>query len=349
MGIRVLPPDVNDSVATFSAVGDDVRFGLTAVRNVGANVVSEIVKAREEKGAFTSFADFLSKVPASVCNKRTIDSLIKAGAFDSLGHSRRGLNAVHETAIDSVVGVKRQEATGQFDLFGDDPDLGGGVVVEVPVLEEWDKKTLLGFERDMLGLYVSDHPLSGLEHVIRSEATHQVLTATPAHGVGDGTQLTLAGLVTRVDRRIAKSGNAYAIVALEDMSGETEISFFGKTFDTYARELAEDAVLTITVRARERGDGAVQFSAVEVRVPNVNLVDTSPVAITLPASRVTPPVVEQVKGILRSHPGQIEVRMVLTGTGDPVTMRLGDEFRVARSSALYGDLKAAFGPSCLAS
>jgi DNA polymerase-3 subunit alpha len=349
MGIRVLPPDVNDSVANFSAVGDDVRFGLTAVRNVGANVVAEIVRAREEQGAFTSFADFLSKVSASVCNKRTIDSLIKAGAFDSLGHSRRGLNAVHEQAIDSVVGVKRQEATGQFDLFGDDPDLGGGVVVEVPKLDEWDKKTLLAFERDMLGLYVSDHPLSGLEHVIRNEASHQILTADPAHGVGDGTQLTLAGLVTRVDRRIAKSGNAYAIVGLEDMSGETEVSFFGKTFDTYARDLAEDAVLAITVRARERADGGVQFSAVEVKVPNVNVVDASPVAITLPAARVTPPVVEQVKGILRSHPGAIEVRMVLTGTGEPVTMRLGDEFRVSRSSALYGDLKAAFGPSCLAS
>ena len=349
MGIKVLPPDVNDSFANFSAVGTDVRFGLTAVRNVGANVVAEIVRTRESQGAFTSFADFLSKVPASVCNKRTIDSLVKAGAFDSLGHARRALNAIHEMAIDSVVGVKRQEATGQFDLFGDDPDLGGGVVVEVPVMPEWDKKTLLAFERDMLGLYVSDHPLSGLEHIIRSEATHQVITADAAHGVGDGSQLTFAGLVTRVDRRIAKSGNAYAIVALEDMSGETEISFFGKTFDTYARDLAEDAVIAVIVRARERADGGMQFSAVEVRVPNVNVVDTSPVAITLPATRVTPPVVEQVKGILRSHPGGIEVRMVLTGTGEPITMRLGDEFRVARSSALYGDLKAAFGPSCLAS
>jgi len=348
MGITVLPPDVNSSFATFSAVGTDVRFGLTAVRNVGANVVAEIVKAREAKGAFTTFADFLEKVPATVCNKRTVDSLIKAGAFDSLGYTRRALNAIHEQAIDSVVGVKRQEATGQFDLFGDDPDLGGGVVVEVPVMQEWDKKTLLNFERDMLGLYVSDHPLSGLEHVIRAEATHQVLAATPANGVGDGAQVTLAGLVTRVDRRIAKSGNAYAIVTLEDMTGETEVSFFGKTYETYARELADDAVLTMKVRARERGDGGVQFSAVEVRVPNINVQDTSPLAITLPAARVTPPLVEEVKGILRSHPGAIEVRMVLTGSGDSVTMRLGDEFRVARSSALYGDLKAAFGPSCLA-
>jgi len=347
MGITVLPPDVNESVAYFSAVGADIRFGLTAVRNVGANVVAEIIKAREEHGAFTSFADFLEKVPATVCNKRTIDSLVKAGAFDSLGHTRRALNAVHETAVDSVVGVKRQEATGQFDLFGGDIDLGVGVRVDVPVMEEWDKKTLLNFEREMLGLYVSDHPLSGLEHILRNEASVQILNANPAHGVGDGAQATLAGLITRVDRRIARSGAPYAIVALEDMSAETEVSFFARTYETYARDLVEDMVVSVKVRARERSDGGMQFSAVELKVPNVNVVDTSPVAITLPATRVTPPLVEEVKNILRAHPGSVEVHMVLTGPDKPLRMRLGPEFRVTRSSALYGDLKAAFGAGCL--
>lgn len=348
MGISVLTPDVNESKANFSAVGTDVRFGMAAIRNVGANVVAEIVRTREEKGAYTSFSDFLEKVPASVCNKRTIDSLIKAGAFDSLGHTRRSLNTIHEQAIDSIVGVKRQEATGQFDLFGMDEELGGGVTVTVPTLDEWDKKTLLNLERDMLGLYVSDHPLSGLENVLRSEATHQVLTATPANGVEDGSQITLAGLVTRVDRRIAKSGNAYAIVTLEDLTGDTEISFFGKTYETYARDLAEDAVLAIKVRARERGDGGMQFSATELRVPNLQVQDTSPLVITLPAHRATPPVVEEVKSILTSHPGGIEVKLVLTGSGDPITVAVADQYRISRSSALYGDLKAALGPGCLA-
>lgn len=348
MGITVLPPDVNDSKANFSAVGDDIRFGLSAVRNVGTNVVNEIWRAREEKGRYESFPDFLDKVPASVCNKRTIDSLVKAGAFDSLGHTRRALNTIHEQAVDAVVGVKRQEATGQFDLFGGDVDLGGGVSVQVPQLEEWDKKTLLNLEREMLGLYVSDHPLSGLDHVLRSEATHQVLNATPAHGVGDNEQIVLAGLITRVDRRIAKSGNAYALVILEDMTGECEVSFFAKTYDTYARDLVEDAVVAIKVRTRERGDGGFQYSAIELRIPNVNVVDNAPVSITVPAGRVTPPLVEEVKGILASHPGPVEVRMILTGGDKPLTMRLGDQFRVAKSSALYGDLKAALGPNCLA-
>ncbi len=349
MGITVLPPDVNDSKAYFSAVGGDIRFGLTAVRNVGEGVVVELMKAREAKGRYASFPDFLDKVPASVCNKRTIDSLVKAGAFDSLGHTRRSLSVIHEQAVDSVVGVKRQEATGQFDLFGDDVELGGGVRVEVPDIPEWDKKTLLNLEREMLGLYVSDHPLSGLDHVLRSEASHQILSATSVGAVGDGEQITFAGLITRVDRRIARSGNAYALVVLEDMTGEVEVSFFAKTYDTYARDLVDDAVVTIKVRARERGDGGMQFSAVELRMPNITAQDSTPVAITVPAARVTPPLVDEVKAILRSHPGPVEVRMVLTGGDKPLTMRLGNEFRVAKTSALYGDLKAALGPNCLTS
>src|SRR5690606_31295738 len=162
------------SSANFTAVGADIRFGLTAIRNVGANVVESIVAAREEKGDFTSFTDFLDKVPAVVCNKRTIESLIKGGAFDSLGHTRRSLVMVHEQAVDSVIGVKRKEAEGQFDLFADfgasDADEAIGFSIDVPDLPDWDKKQLLTFEREMLGLYVSDHPLSGLEHVLSRAA-----------------------------------------------------------------------------------------------------------------------------------------------------------------------------------
>ena len=179
MGIKVLPPDVNSSAADFHAVGDDIRFGLTAVRNVGANVVDAIVAAREEKGRYTSFEDFLRKVPAVVCNKRTIESLIKAGAFDSLGHTRRGLVAVHEVAVDAVVADKRQEAIGQDSLFGGLDEAGPTLSVVPPVPEgEWDKQTLLSSEREMLGLYVSDHPLFGVEHVLARAADTSIAALT---------------------------------------------------------------------------------------------------------------------------------------------------------------------------
>src|SRR5581483_6599398 len=169
MGIKVLPPDVNASNARFSAVGEDIRFGLAAVRNVGTNVVESIMRCRREKGAYTDFYDFLRKVDAVACNKKTVESLIKAGAFDSLGHTRRGLLSVHADVIDAAMGTKRAEAVGQFDLFasGDDSeDAGLGFDVAIPP-GEWDKATLLAAERDMLGLYVSDHPLLGVEHVLR--------------------------------------------------------------------------------------------------------------------------------------------------------------------------------------
>src|SRR5579859_1982311 len=165
MGIKVMPPDVNASSAYFTPVRTDIRFGMAAVRNVGAAVVDSIVATKAAKGAFTSFSDFLRKVPVNVCNKRVIESLIKAGAFDSLGSPRRGLLMIHEQAIDAVIGAKRDAMLGQDSLFDDDED--NSAIFDVPVPDgEWDKSTLLGFEREMLGLYVSDHPLLGLEHVL---------------------------------------------------------------------------------------------------------------------------------------------------------------------------------------
>ena len=165
MGIEVLPPDVNASTTIFTPVGTDIRFGMAAVRNVGTNVVESITAARKSKGAFRSFADFLRKVPVNVCNKRVIESLIKAGAFDSFGSPRKGLILIHEQAIDTVIDVKRNEAIGQDSLLGEDTE--AAETFDVPVPEgESDEPTLLAFEREMLGLYVSDHPLLGLEHVL---------------------------------------------------------------------------------------------------------------------------------------------------------------------------------------
>src|SRR6266487_4093882 len=149
MGIKVLPPDVNASTAMFTPVGEDIRFGMAAVRNVGTSVVDAIVAARTSKGAFGSFAEFLRKVPVNVCNKRVIESLIKAGAFDSFGSPRKGLMLIHEQAIDTVIDVKRNEAIGQVSHFGEATETAA--TFDVPVQDgEWDKPALLGFEREML-------------------------------------------------------------------------------------------------------------------------------------------------------------------------------------------------------
>ena len=346
MGITVLPPDVNSSSANFTAVGRDIRFGLTAIRNVGANVVDAIVSAREEKGAFSSFTDFLDKVPSVVCNKRTIESLIKAGGFDALHQSRRALLLIHEQAVDAVVGVKRKEAEGQFDLFsGAGDEAAVSVDVEVPDLPDWDKKQRLAFEREMLGLYVSDHPLLGLEHVLASAGDCSITALTADEGRSEGSTVTVCGLVTSLQRRMSKNGNPWAAVTVEDIDGSVEVLFFGETYTTYTTMLAEDAIVTVRGRIRRRDD-TIQLHALEVSVPDVSVVDT-PVVIAMPVTRCTPPVVEQLKSILATHPGVTPVHLRLTQPGRATVMRLEDTLRIERSPALFGDLKALLGPGCL--
>ena len=349
MGIKVLPPDVNASSALFTAVGPDIRFGLTAVRNVGANVVDAIVATREAKGEFSSFTDFLEKVPAVVCNKRTIESLIKAGAFDSLGHTRRGLLLVHEQAVESVVGVKRKEAEGQFDLFADVlVDAGSpAFAVTVPDVPDWDKKQRLAFEREMLGLYVSDHPLSGLEHVLAAAADSSIAALLADDARPDGSTVQVAGLVTSLQRKMSKQGNPWAQVTVEDMEGAVEVLFFGETYLAYSTVLAEDAVLAVRGRVRRRDD-AIQLQAMEVSVPDTSHTHDSPVVLTLAAARCTPPVVERLREVLASHPGTVEVHLRLTSPGRATLMKLDDRLRVERSSELFGDLKALLGAGCLA-
>jgi len=350
MSITVLPPDVNSSDANFTAVGTDIRFGLTAVRNVGSNVVEAIVVARHQKGGFTSFTDFLDKVPAVVCNKRTIESLIKAGAFDSLGHGRRALLTVHEQAVDAVVDVKRNEAVGQFDLFGGSglEDGAPRFSVEVPDIPDWDKKLRLAFEREMLGLYVSDHPLFGLEHVLARSADVTIATLMADESRQDGSTVTIAGLITSLQRRMSRNGNPWASVTIEDIDGSIEVNFFGETYLAHATALVEDAIVVIRGRVRWRDD-QMQLMALEMSQPDISAADEAPVTLSMPVAKCTPPVVQRLKEVLATHPGVTEVHLRLISPGRSTMMRLEDGLRVQRSPALFGDLKALLGPSCLAS
>ncbi|RII42972.1 DNA polymerase III subunit alpha [Galactobacter valiniphilus] len=351
MGIEVLAPDVNESDLTFTPVGRDIRFGMGAIRNVGANVVDALVGARNEKGRFESFSDFLDKVPAVVCNKRTIESLIKAGAFDSLGATRRSLLRIHEEAVDAAVGLKRNEAANQFDLFsaaGDD-SLSSALEVEVPDLPEWDKKDKLGFEREMLGLYVSDHPLKGLDDLLASQADMPVNRVIAEDGPQDGHSVTIAGMISGLQRRVAKSsGNPYAKCEIEDLSGSMEVMFFGQAYQPIATVLAEDLIVVVKGRVQRRDDGSISLSAQELRIPDIVEDGTSgPVTLSLPTHKATEDVIRKLGDVLRAHHGQSEVRVKLLGTHSTEVMRLGGAFRVNPNPALFGDLKVLLGPSCL--
>jgi DNA polymerase III subunit alpha len=343
MGIKVLPPDVNESNAEYTPRGKDIRFGLAAIRNVGEGVVASIKASRTEKGEFTSFGDFLAKVDAQVCNKKTIESLIKGGAFDSLQHPRKGLLAIHLEAIDSVIETKRAEAIGQFDLFGGESMTQvAGLDIEIPTFE-WDKTTLLTFEREMLGLYVSDHPLLGVEHILRSNTDMSISSLLSDESAVDG-MVTLGGLITGVQRKVSRTGSSWAIVTLEDLEGAIEVLFFANTYNQYALTLIEDRV--VTVRGRfERRDDVVRFTALEMKSLDVSTGPVGPLLISLPISQCTPPIVDRMKEILRSHPGKREVHMQIDDQGVLTTMKI--DALVTASPSLSADLKSILGPDCL--
>ena len=345
MGIKVLPPDVNESIRFFAAVGEDIRFGLGAVRNVGANVVDGIVAARQD-APYTSFHDFLAKVPMHVANKRTVESLIKAGAFDSLGSTRRALIEVHEDACEAAVGDKRREANGEvgfdFDSLWDEPQQ----VTKVPERPEWTKKDKLAFEREMLGLYVSDHPLAGLEVPLAKHASISIHDLLSSDDLQDGDQVTVAGLLTSVQHRVAKqSGNPYGMVTVEDFNGEVTVMFMGKTYAEFAPILQGDSIIVVRGRVSRRDDG-LNLHAQSAFTPDLGDLDQSgALTLVVPEQRADEQLVGELAHMLRRHSGDTEVTLKLHKGGTAKVFEVPMPVRV--SADLFGELKGLLGPNCL--
>jgi DNA polymerase III subunit alpha len=352
LGIKVLPPDVNESQLNFAPVGTDIRFGLGAIRNVGAAVVNSIVTTRQQKGSYASFADFLDKSEIAVCNKRVVESLIRAGAFDSLGHTRKSLFLVQEQAVDTVIGVKRQEAIGQFDLFAAEPaDAGAAPRIGLDfqlTAEEWPRKLLLAQEREMLGLYVSGHPLDGAERILqrnRDTSIAELMASDRTEG-----DVKIAGIIVSVDRRInKKSGSPWAIVTIEDLDASVEALFFPRVYEQFAAELTEDAAVAVHGRLNDR-DGAISVFAQDLASLDLASIRNSgpPVVIALHHDRITVELTAELRHILQAHPGgtQVILKMERSGAG-PLMMDLCD-FPVLPSSSFMADIKSLLGAGAIA-
>lgn len=355
MGIKVLPPAVNESFANFSAVGSDIRFGLGAIRNVGTHVVDAVREARESKGRFETFHDYLKKVSLTALNKRTTESLIKAGAFDGLGGTRRALVEIHEPAIESAVKEKRDAENGNvgfdFDsLFAEAAEAQGDAsetVSQVPDRPEWTKKDKLSFEREMLGLYVSDHPLRGLDAALAKEAsaTVQQITNPDASPSFDGEIVTVAGLLTSVQHRTAKSGNLYGMVTIEDFTGEVQALFMGKSYQEFGSMLQPDSVVALRGKLNARDDGmsmhAYGVKPIEVSAQE----DASTLTLSFADARATEKLMDELKDTLSRHRGDSEVRINLMTATSIRVFELPQQVRI--TADLFGELKGLLGPRCL--
>ncbi len=350
MGIEVLVPDVNISVSDFIAVDKPdgtraIAFGMSAVRNVGEGLVGLILAERDENGPFEDFFDFCDRVDVSVLNKRTLESLIKAGGFDSMGYSRKGLLGYFDRIIDDTVARRRKEAEGQFDLFSmadddDDGALVAGTRIVIPE-EDFDKRQRLAFEKEMLGLYVSDHPLMGAEASLRRRTE---TTIAELEGVEEGTMRTTGGLVTSLQKKWTRKGDLMAVFTLEDLQSTVEVMVFPKTMQNYGHLLEDDAVVIVRGRVDARDDQP-KLMAMELERFEPVVDGNPPVHVNLRPAALSDELLTALKALLSEHPGESQVFLHI---GERQVLLLPDNFAVSATAGLLAELRELLGPDAVA-
>ncbi len=365
MGITVDPPDVNLSQSDYTPLSPsngkpgEIRIGLSAIRNVGENVVAEIIRERERGGPFASFADFCHRVDPAALNKRLIESFVKAGAFDSLGLNRADFLTwgtdtrtgearlvLSETAgkmLDGAADDRRKEQEGQSSLFGAE-EKQALMTVNGPSPSDADmpRSALLAAEKEMLGLYVSDHPLLEVERALRASTDTPIADCASAP---EGSTRTVGGLVSRLAKKFTKKGEAMAVVMLEDLAGAIEVVVFPSSYEKFAPLLAKDAIVCVKGKIDLRDD-APKLVALEIWKPNL-AAGGDPLVLDIPAAECTPGFVEQLKEVLSSHPGLTPVHLRLNSGENTKVLRLPDDFRIERRNGLYAELKTLLGAGAM--
>lgn len=334
LGIKVLPPDVNQSYQDFTVVEGAIRFGLSAVRNVGDNVIEAIIEGRRE-GEFKSLHDFCRRVNLRVINKRAVESLIKAGAFDFAG-TRKHLLSVFEKAMDSGSKVQQDRKIGQFSLFGEEDRMS---IVAKEEMEEFPKDQLLSYEKEMLGLYVSDHPLLSVESRLKSQ-TDVVLSELSDQK--DGAIRWVGGIVSRASRTLTKKGEMMLFLTLEDLEGSVEVVIFPSTYQRYRDLLAKDNIVLIKGRVDVKEDG-FKVIAQDIKPLDLREEASRPLSLRLTQNGLSSRLIDQLKAILKSHSGPSPVILHIQAGAKLTQLELGNEYRVKRSGALYAELKALLG------
>ncbi len=346
LAITVRVPDVNRSFSDFAPDdGGNILFGLSAVRNVGEGLVELIVAEREANGPFGDFYDFAQRVDEKVLNKRAVEALVKAGGFDSFGHPRQGLLTVYEQIIDRTIARRREHEMGVQTLFGsldggDGPSFDERIVI--PNVE-FAKRAKLAFEKEMLGLYVSDHPLMGYEKLLQRKMDCSLSDLTDKE---DGSRVIIGGVVTNLVRKWTKKGELMAVFTLEDVADAVECMVFPRTMTLFGHLLGEqtnDQVVLLDARVDKRDDlPKLIVSSVEL-LDLSGFVETPPLRLRVSPSRLDQRLLVELKSALVEHPGDAPVFIQLAER----IVRLPDHFSVDTSNGLVGELRALLGEDCV--
>jgi DNA polymerase-3 subunit alpha len=347
MGIEVLPPDVNESSNDFVVVGDKIRFGLVAVKNVGEAAIHSILNARRDQGRFRDLFDFCERADLRLVNKRVIESLIKCGAFDSLGARRAQLMAVVDKAMEAASAAQRDRAHGQVSLL-DVLSSTGAVRREAPALPdvpEWDRPQLLAGEKETLGFYITGHPLAEHRGLI---ARHTSVTTEDLASLPDKSTVKLGAIVTAVKEISTKNGDRMAFVTLEDMQGSVEAVVFPDLYRSSMLHLAKDSAVLVKGQV-DIGEETVKLLLSEVQPLALSGNGGLPlVEVTLAGDSASSVGLRRLKALLEMHPGSSPLRLHLQlPEGGQVTIAPASSLTVAADDSLRQELEEAFGPGCV--
>ncbi len=276
IGIELLPPNINEGYSKFTVKGDNIYFGLASVKNVGVNVIENIVKARNQKGSFTSLVDFCNKIEVKEINKRAVESLIKAGAFDSLKVYRSRLLAVHEKILDSVSSQKKKNIEGQLSLFADFSEVKSEAMeIKYPEIKEFEKKYLLSMEKEMTGIYISGHPLDEyketLDLAVNTKISDLIVEealegeVAESYKVEDGARVIIGGIISEVSKKITRNNAMMAFVKVEDMYGSIEVVIFPKVLEKCISFIAEDSLVIVSGRVSVKEDEQPKILAEDIK------------------------------------------------------------------------------------
>ncbi len=352
MGIKVLPPDVNESGHRFNVVDGNIRFGLEAVKGVGGAAVDAIIAAREKDGPFGSLWDFCERVDNRSVNKKAIESLIKCGAFSSTGATRKGMLEVLEQAQASGVKQQNDERLGQGSIFdmADSAVATTHEVVRPPIPEgEWEQPEMLAAEKETLGLFLSNHPLKTLAGALRARVDCSIADLDRKK---DGDWLSVGGMIVESKTIRTKNGSHMMFARIDDLTAQVEIIVFAKALDAVKEHLHNDAIVTVRGRIDHK-DGEVKLVAQEVTPfePTEEELAASagspfanqPIRVVIDADTAEHPsvasFVRDIQGVVDMHKGPLPLEIVVRKGDDEVALECGDMYKVSKSSAFIAELE----------
>jgi DNA polymerase III subunit alpha len=368
-GIQVLPPDANESYARFTVKDNTIRFGLAAIKNAGVNVVQSIVRSREKKGKFTSLYDFCNKIDITAINKRVVESLIKAGAFDGFKVFRSQMLAVYEKILDNLSSEKKRNIEGQVSLFGGMMDSYTEPEIKYPSIKEFEKKYMLTMEKEMTGLYLSGHPLDehaetlklltdtniadimnaaapqemmdegAVMNIISSDGVETGASKRNDSPIGDGTRVILGGIITEVNKKVTKNNDMMAFASLEDLYGTIEVIVFPKVFEKLNSLIAVDQLVFVKGRVSIREDEAPKILCEDIQ-PLVK-VSSSNLYVLVEDDKTAREILKSLKVLLSNYKGSTPV--YLCTRKERNKYRLDRDAWVDEQSDVVGFLKSKFG------